>query len=194
MKKLLLILTFTAFLTHTLLADAKSDIKSMMVSKIDTITNLLQDKALGKPDRDRQIITTINAIFDFKLMAQLSLGKKYWRSMNRSKQQKFTNLFIKKFQKSYLDKLDLYTDETVKINNTQQPKSNRIYLDTTIVGKKDEHKMIYKFYKSKSGDWLIYDLDLIGVSLIQTYRAQFHEILKTKDMDALIEKLETSKI
>ncbi|MFY4820212.1 ABC transporter substrate-binding protein, partial [Aliarcobacter butzleri] len=46
------------------------------------------------------------------------------------------------------------------------------------------------FYnKSKdSNEWLIYDVDLVGVSIIQTYRQQFAGILKEKTFDEMFEQ------
>ena len=32
----------------------------------------------------------------------------------------------------------------------------------------------------KNGEWFIYDIDLVGVSIIQTYRQQFAGLLKEK--------------
>jgi phospholipid transport system substrate-binding protein len=49
--------------------------------------------------------------------------------------------------------------------------------------------MIYKFRKHKKRGWLVYDVNILGVSFIQTYRSQFAGVLKTKTMDELIEDL-----
>jgi len=37
--------------------------------------------------------------------------------------------------------------------------------------------------------WFIYDVNLVGVSIIQTYRKQFSEFLKTKSFDQLLKSL-----
>ena len=38
-------------------------------------------------------------------------------------------------------------------------------------------------------DQLIYDVDILGVSIIQTYRTQFADILAKESFDNLLEKL-----
>ena len=44
------------------------------------------------------------------------------------------------------------------------------------------------FYKKKQNNqWYIYDVELVGVSIIQTYRKQFSEFLKTKTVKELID-------
>ena len=65
------------------------------------------------------IIKAVKDLFDFEKMAKLSLGKKYWKQMNDLQQAKFLELFVKKLQNSYLDKLDLYTDEKVVIKSVE---------------------------------------------------------------------------
>jgi phospholipid transport system substrate-binding protein len=41
----------------------------------------------------------------------------------------------------------------------------------------------------KHGTWKVYDLSVEGVSLLQSFRTQFGQILKMTDMDALIMQL-----
>ena len=48
--------------------------------------------------------------------------------------------------------------------------------------------MLYKFYESTS--WLIYDLEIQGVSIISTYRSQFDQVLSKGTIDELLTKLE----
>ena len=55
----------------------------------------------------------------------------------------------------------------------------------------EEKNIIFKFY-NENNNWLIYDVDILGVSLIQTYRSQFADILEKQDFNALIEKLKTT--
>ncbi|EAH9104456.1 toluene tolerance protein, partial [Campylobacter jejuni] len=47
-----------------------------------------------------------------------------------------------------------------------------------------------KFYNDNN-NWLIYDVDVLGVSIVQTYRSQFGDILANQGFDALLQKLES---
>ena len=51
------------------------------------------------------------------------------------------------------------------------------------------YEIIYKFYKTSSNDWLIYDVDILGVSIIQAYRTQFADALAKESFEKLMEKL-----
>ncbi|WXG20925.1 ABC transporter substrate-binding protein [Campylobacter concisus] len=49
--------------------------------------------------------------------------------------------------------------------------------------------MSIEFYDAKERGWLIYDLDIVGVSIIQTYRSQFGDVLNNGDFNTLLQKL-----
>ena len=50
---------------------------------------------------------------------------------------------------------------------------------------------MYKFYNAKESGWLIYDLDILGVSIVQTYRSQFGGLLENGTFEDLLKRLET---
>jgi phospholipid transport system substrate-binding protein len=52
-------------------------------------------------------------------------------------------------------------------------------------------EMIYKFRDTKT-NWLVYDIEILGVSIVQTYRSQFAGFLKTNNLNDLLTKLRTS--
>lgn len=54
----------------------------------------------------------------------------------------------------------------------------------------EEKNIIFKFYNDNN-NWLVYDVDVLGVSIVQTYRSQFGDILANQGFDALLQKLES---
>ena len=169
-------------------ADEAAEITKMTKEKVNNIITYLRDTSLEKETRNKQIIAEVNTIFDFKLMAQLSLGKQ-WKKTKKRQREEFVKVFVKRIQQSYLEKLDLYTDEEVIIGDAKQTKKKRAVLTTYLVSEDDKKEMIYKFRKHKKRGWLVYDVNILGVSFIQTYRSQFSGVLKNKSMDELIEDL-----
>lgn len=169
-------------------ADEAAEITKMAKEKVNNIITYLRDTSLEKETRNKQIIAEVNTMFDFQLMAQLSLGKQ-WKKTKKRQRKEFVKVFVKRIQQSYLEKLDLYTDEEVIIGDAKQTKKKRAVLTTYLVSKDDKKEMIYKFHKHKKRGWVVYDVDILGVSFIQTYRSQFSGVLKNKTMDELIEDL-----
>ncbi len=193
-SKFLPILTILILLgfTQTLMADAKVEIQSFMKEKISKVTSTIQDKTITKSSRDTQVDTLVRPLFDFGLMGRLSLGKTQWKKLSKDERKNFSQLFEERVMNSYMSKLDLYSDEVVVIDEAVQVKS-RIHLPTHLMRKGEKRDILYKFYKSKKRGWLIYDVDILGVSIIQTYRKQFSGILKEESFATLLEKLKTAE-
>lgn len=183
----ILLMLGTSFLSH---ADEKAEVLKLARSRINAVVDLLRSKDFDKAERNKRIIKTINPIFDFALMAKICLGKKYWAPLSAGERKEFIDLFVLRLQESYLDKLDLYTDEEVIVKEAVAVKK-RIHVVTQLVTKGDKLEMVYKFYKSKDG-WKIYDAVILGVSVVQTYRSQFRGILKNSSFAELMEKLRTT--
>ena len=190
---LLLVTIFCfSFGTTSLLADEVSEIREMTKEKVDHVISTLKDDSLSKEEKKEGILKTIDSLFDFSLMARLSLGKKHWTTLSTKGRAEFSELFVEKLKQSYLDKLDLYTDEEVVVDEAKLTKKNRVEVLTYLVSKDDKMEMTYKLYKTKKNVWMVYDVDVLGVSIVQTYRSQFSGILKKESLEELIERLRSS--
>ncbi len=180
------------FAAATLSADEVSEIQAMTKEKVDLVIQTLKDTSLSKKEKKEGILKTIDGLFDFNLMARLSLGKENWKPLGKSKRKEFSKLFVERLKQSYLDKLDLYTDEEVVVGEAKLTKKNRVEVLTYLITKDDKKEMTYKLYKSKKKGWMVYDVDVLGVSIVQTYRSQFSGILKKESMEQLMERMRSS--
>ncbi|EAL5963442.1 phospholipid-binding protein MlaC [Campylobacter jejuni] len=185
MKKIFLILAlfFNAFALQL------DEISSTMQKNIDSSLKLLQDSKEDKKQAADGIFKLFDSIIDYKLMAKLSLSKNYSK-LNSKEQEKFTTAFEASLKKSFTDKLSLYKDQVLKVKNGELKNEKRYFLTTSMVVDGEEKNIIFKFYNDNN-NWLIYDVDVLGVSIVQTYRSQFGDILANQGFDALLQKLES---
>lgn len=179
--------------TSPVIADELEEVAAFLGEKLSATTTLLQNKDLPIEEKKEKILSIVRDAFDFPLMAKLTLGRKYWPGLSVKEKERFTALFVHRLQASYVDKLDLYKDEAVTIRKSVRVKK-KIHVLTSIISGTKEINMLYKFYKSKKRGWLVYDIEIQGVSLITTYRSQFNEVLRTGTLDDLFLKLEISDI
>ena len=185
-KKVIILLFIGAISLYGL---EEQNIQQVMDSKVRQVLDILKDKSLSQQQKDQKNVRIIDDVFDYSTMAKISLGTK-WKSLSPNEKSQFTKAFERKIKHSYLDKLRLYNNQKVNIKKLKKVKSNRITLETQIIGLDDTYKVIYLFYKkNQNNQWYIYDVELVGVSIIQTYRKQFSEFLKTKSVNALIKSL-----
>jgi phospholipid transport system substrate-binding protein len=158
-------------------------------SKVHNITEILNDTTIEKPEKNTKIMDIAEEMIDFEIMAKLSLGKEGWLQLKPEQKKEFIDLFVTRIKNSYLEKLYLYNGQKVRIDPASQTKSSRIEIPSFIIGDEGETEILYKFYRNKAGEWFIYDINIAGVSIIQTNRAQFAEFLKSASVTDLIDKL-----
>ena len=176
------------FLSQTVTAHAKSAAEEFLKTNLDSVFTVLQKKDLSHEDRNSKFVEIVTPMFDFKLMAKLSLGKKYWPDLSQDQRERFTELFIERLRRSYLDKLTAYTDEKVVYESPVAVKK-KVHVPTQLISKGNKISMLYKLYPS-SNSWKIYDIEIQGVSIIRSYRSQFKEILQKGTFDDLLKKME----
>ncbi|MDJ0818465.1 MAG: ABC transporter substrate-binding protein [Desulfobacterales bacterium] len=164
--------------------------EELLKENLTAVFVILNKQSLSPDAKKNEIERIVNPLFDFSLMAKLTLGRKFWPGLSADQRERFTELFIERLRNSYLDRLTLYTDEKVQYEPAVAVKK-KVQIPTYLVSKDDKISILYKFYDSSSG-WRIYDLEVQGVSIIRSYRSQFHEILRSGSFDDLLAKLEKS--
>ena len=179
--------------TQLSLADEISDLQGHFLQKIDEVVLIVKNKTIDKNERNSDIVKAVTPMFDFELMAKLSLGET-WKELQKSDQDKFVKLYVERMKQSYSSKIDAYKDEKIKITSVDNLPNNRLAFNTELVGKADKLKVVYKFHKPKEhkaskDEWLIYDVEISGVSILKTDKAQFKEFLKTKSIQELMETI-----
>lgn len=188
MKSLLYAVLSLLILSQTVMADDISSAEKELKSKLDAVILVLQKNDLEQETKNNEVIEIVTPLFDFSLMARLSLGRKYWSGLTKENKKSFTDLFVKRLKESYLEKLNLYTNEIIVYRAPVKVKK-KIHIPTELISKDNKIDMLYKLYKSKNS-WQIYDIEIQGVSIISTYRSQFAEVMSTGTIDDLLLKLE----
>ena len=177
-----------SILTTSLFSLEKEDIKPYMTKNIDNVITILRDKKITEEEKFDKIFILLDSVFDYKLMSKISLGRSY-KKLKPDQKEKFTIAFEKKLKDSYVDKLKLYTNQITKVKDIKLVKKNRIIFYTDLVGDESVFSINYKFYKNKKNQWFIYDVQLLGVSILQTYKQQFKAFLKTNSISDLIKSM-----
>ncbi len=186
--RILYIFLCLVVLNQPLWADDKREAEEIVKGKLDAVFSVLQNPDLDQSAKKKQIDDIVSPMFDFELMAKLTLGKKYWPDLPGEKKEKFTGLYIELLKTSYLEKLALYTDEKVIFEPPTQVK-NKVQIPTVLISKDRKTSILYKLYKP-AGGWKVYDLEIQGVSIIRSYRSQFGQVLQNGTIDDLLRKME----
>ncbi|MDD2357932.1 MAG: ABC transporter substrate-binding protein [Thiovulaceae bacterium] len=192
MKSFIFIFIFGLF--FSLHAGVEESVTTMMINNSQKVTTILKDKGISKTRQDVELIKLVDPLFDFNLMGTLCLGKATYAALSEDQKTKFHTVFNKKIKNSYTGKLHLYTDEKLEFEKAKIVKDKRMMLQSYLITKTEKKSVVYKFYEADNKKWLIYDVDIFGVSIVQTYRNQFAAALKTKSFEQFLLELNTDAI
>ena len=154
---------------------------------IDHVVALLRDKNLQTQDRRDQIRKLINERFYFKAMSQRTLSRN-WRKATPEQQDRFTDLFAKLLEKTYMGRIEAYTDEKVEYIREKMESDTRAMVYTQILAKSGNIPINYRVAK-KGDQWLVYDVIIEEVSLISNYRSSYEEIIKKDGIEGLLSQM-----
>jgi phospholipid transport system substrate-binding protein len=167
------------------LASPESFVKSIL-SEVMAIQN---NPALGEAARAQAIGRVIQRSFDFPDMAQDSLGKAY-TSLGSGQRREFTEVFSALFQASYTNMvLRFLKRETIEYGKETQT-GGQARVKTTLVRTNDTIPVEYLLHQ-KGGGWLLYDVIVDGVSILDKYKSGFAREIQAHSFQSLIQKMKT---
>jgi len=165
-------------------------------SAIDRVVRILEDPSLKGDDRVVERRTAVrkiaNEIFDFNEIARRALAR-HWQPLTDKQRVEFVSLFSDLLERSYISKIELYGGE--KIQYVGERVDGEIATVATRIVTKNGTEVPIDYRLLKKGDrWLVYDVNIEGVSLVSNYRTQFNKIIQTASFEDLIQKLRAKQV
>jgi phospholipid transport system substrate-binding protein len=162
---------------------------------IDRVVTTLESSALkgdGKVAERRSAVRKIaNEIFDFGEIARRSLGR-YWQPLSEPQRSEFVGLFGDLLERSYISKIELYGGEKI-IYNGERVDGDLATVSTKIITKNGtEVPVDYRLFR-RGDRWMIYDVNIEGISLVSNYRTQFNKIIQTSGYNTLVDRMKTKQ-
>ena len=198
MRKIFTILGFLGlvFLAPSLHAEASPVpmLESSATQIIDTLkknqSQLKAQKQLVYQAIERFLLPNI----DVMGMSRSVLGRAAWNKASARERQEFTAAFTQLVIRTYASPLAEYSGETVKFSPYQPVAQSRFTRVNSIISRPNGQKIPLSYHLVfKNGQWKIYDLNVEGVSLLQSFRSQFSQSLQNSSMDALIAQMRQHK-
>jgi phospholipid transport system substrate-binding protein len=168
-----------------LAATPTSFVKGIM----DEVMTIQNNPGLSEAARGQAIHGIIRRSFDFPYMAQDSLGAAY-NSLSSGQRQEFLEVFSALFQASYTNMvLKFLKRETVEYGQETQS-GGRARVQTTLVRLNDTIPVEYLLHQ-KGGGWLLYDVIVDGVSILDKYKSGFAREIQARSFQSLLQKMKT---
>jgi phospholipid transport system substrate-binding protein len=166
-------------------------IKRLSTDVLDTIKN---DKSLQSGNLPKVIALVDSKIMpnvDFQRMTASAAGPA-WRKATPEQQKSLQEEFKILLVRTYAGALSQVSDREVFLKPLRaSPDDKEVVVRTEIRGRGDPVQLDYRVQKTpgQGAGWKIFDLNVMGVWLVETYRGQFAQEINAKGMDGLIATL-----
>jgi len=147
---------------------------AIQAGNIDRIVNLV----------DTKIMPHVN----FTRMTASAVGR-HWRQASPEQQKKLQDEFKTLLVRTYAGALGEVKDQTLSFRPLRMaPADTEVVVRSEVRGRGEPIQLDYRLEKAADG-WKIYDLNVLGVWLVETYRTQFAQEIGAKGIDGLIASL-----
>jgi phospholipid transport system substrate-binding protein len=169
--------------------------QDQLKSAIDRVVSTLESPALkgeGKVAERRAAVRKIaDELFDFGEIARRALGR-YWQPLTEAQRTEFVSLFADLLERSYISKIELYGGEKI-VYTGDRVEGDLATVGTKIITKNGtEVPVDYRLFK-KGDRWMVYDVNIEGISLVSNYRTQFNKIIQTNGYNSLVERMKVKQ-
>jgi len=173
---------------------AAEEAPDALISRVstDVLEAIRNDKAIRAGDFDRVqklVNERILPYVDFDKMTRLAVGRA-WRGANAEQRGALTDQFRVLLLRTYSGALSKVTDHKVRLRPSRgQDSPNDAIVRTEVVPSQGEPIALdYRLEKTADG-WKIYDMNILGVWLVETYKSEFGETISQSGVDGLIKAL-----
>ena len=157
----------------------------------DVMSSIKADKSLQSGQTsaimklvDSKVMPNVN----FQRMTASAVGPA-WRQATPEQQKRLQDEFKTLLIRTYSGALEQVNDQVITVKPQRGAATdNEVVVRTEVRGRGDPIQLDYRLEKTPSG-WKIYNLNVLGVWLVETYRSQFAQEINAKGVDGLIATL-----
>ena len=183
----------TLTLTPVWAADEAADAMIQRLST-DVLNTIKADKSLQSGNLARIVTLVDNKIMpnvNFQRMTASAVGPN-WRKATPEQQKRLQEEFKTLLVRTYAGALSQVSDQVVEMKPLRASAEDKeVVVRSEVKGRGDPIQLDYRLEKTP-GDgagWKIYNLNVLGVWLVETYRSQFAQEISANGIDGLITSL-----
>jgi phospholipid transport system substrate-binding protein len=191
--RFLLALCLSLGLSSAWAADEAPDafVKRITTETLDAVRTDKSIKA-GDINKIMQLVDTkLMQHVNFRRMTALATGPG-WRKATPEQQDRLQEEFKLLLIRTYSGALTQISDQTIEVKPLRGASDEKnLVVQTEVKGKGDPLQLDYRLEKTpgEGAGWKIFDLNVMGIWLVENYRAQFSKEINAGGMDGLIKSL-----
>jgi phospholipid transport system substrate-binding protein len=158
----------------------------------DVLNSARADKSIKQGDISKMIGLVDSKVMpyvDFQRMTASAVGR-YWRQATPAQQKSLEDAFKVLLVRTYSGALSQVQDQTVEVMPMRSAATDKeVVVRTQVKGRGDPIQLDYRLEQTPVG-WKIYDVNVLGVWLVENYRNSFSDQIGAGGIDGLIAKLQ----
>ncbi len=162
---------------------------------VEDVLSVLGDETLQAPERRElrrgKLRQAVQQRFGFEEMARRAMGR-HWRDLSADQRQEFVALFSDLLERSYVGKIES-TGAGSEVAYPKEKIDDEGFASvlTVITNRLGSQVEVEYRLLQRGGNtpWVVYDIVIEGVSLINNYRTQFNNIIHRTSYDGLVKQL-----
>lgn len=160
----------------------------------ETLDAVRTDKSIKSGDINKimQLVDTkLMQHVNFRRMTALATGPG-WRKATPEQQDRLQEEFKLLLIRTYSGALTQISDQTIEVKPLRGASDEKnLIVQTEVKGKGDPIQLDYRLEKTpgEGAGWKIFDLNVLGIWLVENYRSQFSKEINAGGMDGLIKSL-----
>jgi phospholipid transport system substrate-binding protein len=158
---------------------------------VDVLETIKADKSLRAGDMNKLVALVDERIMpnvNFPRMTASAVGPA-WRQATPEQQKRLQEEFKVLLLRTYAGALSQVSTQTIALKPFRSnPEDKEVLVRTEIKGGGDPIQLDYRLEKTpgQGAGWKIYNLNVLGVWLVETYKSQFTQEINAKGLDGLI--------
>jgi len=186
-------LGFSFTSTAVLAADEAPDVFVKRISN-ETLDAVRSDKSIKGGDINKIMQLVDNKLMqhvNFRRMTALATGPG-WRKATPEQQERLQEEFKLLLIRTYSGALSQINDQTIEVKPLRGATDDKnLVVQTEVRGKGEPIQLDYRLEKTPGvgAGWKIFDLNVLGIWLVENYRSQFSKEINAGGVDGLIKSL-----
>ena len=175
-------------------AQAADEAPDALVKRLtaDVLETIKKDAELrsGNLARISQLVdSTVMPFVNFRRMTSAAVGP-MWRQATPEQRERLQQEFKQLLIRTYAGALKQVTDQRVVVKPLRAaPGDKDVLVRTDVVDNGEPVQLDFRLENSDGKGWKIYNLNVLGVWMVETYRTQFAQELNKGGIDGLIQAL-----
>ena len=178
------------------LAQTSEEAPDALVKRLstDVLETIKADKTIAMGDTAKVVSlveTKVMPHVNFERMTASAVGP-VWRQATPEQKKRLQDEFKKLLVRTYSGALSQVSDQVITVKPFRAaPEDKEVIVKTEIRGGGDPIQLDYRLEKTPGVGvgWKIYNLNVLGIWLVETYRSQFAQEINAKGIDGLISTL-----